>query len=32
MSAKPFMEPAHINTKKDNSELIKRRIMEALRI
>ena len=32
MSAKPFMEPAHINTKKDNSELIKKRIMEALRI
>ena len=31
MSAKPFMEPAHLNTKKENMEIIRNRIKEALR-
>lgn len=31
MNAEPFMEPAHLNTKKANLELIKKRLMEALR-
>lgn len=30
MSAEPFMEPAYLNTKRENMELIKRRIREAL--
>ena len=32
MSAKPFIEPAHLKTKRENTELIKKRIMEALKI
>lgn len=31
MSAKPFIEPAHLNTKHENMKLIKKRIMEALK-
>lgn len=30
MSANPFVEPAYLNTKRKNMELIKKRIMEAL--